>query len=92
MRQTTRSRSTTPRGGAYKKLVLRGGKLVGAVLYGDVADGPWFVELIREGRDIEPIRERLMFGRACAELCEAPAPKAAVAPGLSAELFAEEAA
>ena len=26
--------------GVYKKIVLRDGKLVGAVLYGDVADGP----------------------------------------------------
>jgi nitrite reductase (NADH) large subunit len=52
------------RGGIYKKLVLRAGKLVGAVLYGDTADGPWFVELMQEGRPIEPIRDRLVFGRA----------------------------
>jgi nitrite reductase (NADH) large subunit len=77
------------RGGAYKKLVLRAGKLVGAVLYGDVADGPWFVDLIREGRDIEPIRDRLIFGRAYAQERdqeraherETVAPNAAVAPG-----------
>jgi len=81
-----------PRGGAYKKLVLRAGKLVGAVLYGDVADGPWFVELIREGRDIEPIRVRLMFGRLYSEAHEAPAPKAAGASGRSAETLVEKAA
>jgi nitrite reductase (NADH) large subunit len=52
------------RGDVYKKLVLRDGKLVGAVLYGDTADGPWFVELMREGRDVEPIRGHLIFGRA----------------------------
>jgi len=78
-----------PRGGAYKKLVLRAGKLVGAVLYGDVADGPWYVELMREGRDIEPIRDRLMFGRAYAEVREAPSPEAG--PGPHAEPYVEAA-
>src|SRR5215210_6753303 len=81
-----------PRGGAYKKLVLRGAKLVGAVLYGDVADGPWYVELIREARDIEPIRERLMFGRAYAGAREAPAPQTAGASGRDAEPFVKQAA
>jgi nitrite reductase (NADH) large subunit len=56
-----------PHDGAYRKLVLRGQQLVGAVLYGDVADGPWFAQLIESGRDVAPLRDRLMFGRAFAE-------------------------
>jgi nitrite reductase (NADH) large subunit len=48
----------------YKKVVLREGKLVGAVLYGDVADGPWYLKLMRECTDVSAIRDRLVFGRA----------------------------
>ncbi len=81
-----------PRGGAYRKLVLRDGKLVGAVLYGDVADGPWFVELIRQARDVGPLRERLIFGHAYAEMREPAPPKAAPAPDWLSEPLAEEAA
>ncbi|MGH8816173.1 MAG: NAD(P)/FAD-dependent oxidoreductase, partial [Achromobacter pestifer] len=39
-------------GGVYKKLVIRGDKLVGACLYGDTADGAWYVRLICDGQDI----------------------------------------
>ncbi|MEY2654679.1 MAG: hypothetical protein RLZZ524_1707 [Pseudomonadota bacterium] len=48
--------------GVYRKLVLRGDRLVGACLYGDTADGPWYLQLIREGRDVRGIRHALMFG------------------------------
>lgn len=50
--------------GMYKKIVLREGRLVGAVLYGDVADGPWYLKTMREGRDVGALRDRLVFGRA----------------------------
>ena len=50
----------------YKKLVLREGVLVGAVLYGDVADGGWYFDLMRQGGDVEAMRDRLIFGRAFA--------------------------
>jgi nitrite reductase (NADH) large subunit len=53
--------------GAYKKLVIAGDKLVGAVLFGDTADGLWYLELIRKGTSIEAIRDDIMFGRALAE-------------------------
>jgi nitrite reductase (NADH) large subunit len=48
--------------GVYKKLVLQNGRLVGACLYGDTVDGSWYFKLIREGRDVTDIRDRLMFG------------------------------
>src|SRR4029079_539308 len=38
--------------GLYKKIVVRDGKLVGAVLYGDVADGHWYLGLMRDKTDI----------------------------------------
>jgi len=53
--------------GTYKKLVLAGNRLVGAVLYGETNDAAWYLELIRTGTAIDHIRDELMFGRAAAE-------------------------
>jgi nitrite reductase (NADH) large subunit len=52
--------------GQYKKLMIRDGRLAGAILYGEIADGPWFVELIESKRDIAPLRDSLIFGRTLA--------------------------
>lgn len=49
--------------GVYKKLVIKANKLVGAVLYGDTTDGSWYQELLEQGRDIEELREGMIFGR-----------------------------
>ncbi len=51
-----------PMGGVYKKLVLKDDKLVGACLYGDTVDGSWYFKLLREGRSVHDLRDRLMFG------------------------------
>ena len=51
-----------PKGGLYKKLVLKDNKLVGAVLYGESEDGNWYFKLMREGTDISALRNRLLFG------------------------------
>ena len=51
-----------PSGGVYKKLVIAGDKLVGACLYGDTVDGSWYFKLLRDGRSIADIRDKLMFG------------------------------
>lgn len=56
------------RAGVYKRLVVEGSRLAGAVLYGDVADGPWYFDLIQRGADISTLRDRLLFGPA---MCEA---------------------
>ena len=53
--------------GVYKKLLLREDRLLGCVLYGDVADGPWYVELIQAKRDVSGLRNGLVFGRDAAE-------------------------
>jgi nitrite reductase (NADH) large subunit len=54
------------RGGIYKRLVVAGNRLTGAVLYGDVADGPWYFDLIQKRTDISSIRDHLLFGQASA--------------------------
>ncbi len=53
-----------PARGIYKRLVIEGNKLVGAVMYGDTADSNWFFGLIKDGTDIEEMRETLIFGPA----------------------------
>ncbi|MBL8516221.1 MAG: NAD(P)/FAD-dependent oxidoreductase [Betaproteobacteria bacterium] len=51
-----------PGAGVYKRLVLKDDKLIGAVLYGDTVDGAWLFKLIREGTNVAPMRDRIMFG------------------------------
>jgi nitrite reductase (NADH) large subunit len=49
--------------GVYKRLVLKGDQLVGAVLYGETGDGPWFLDMVRSGADTRPMRDTLIFGQ-----------------------------
>ena len=66
--------------GVYKRVVLKDGRVVGAVLYGDTADGSWYFDLLKKGEDVSPIREALIFGQAYASGGGALAdPNAAVA-------------
>ena len=51
-----------PKRGIYKRLVIERDKIRGAVLYGDVRDSGWYLELIEEGRDIQAFRDELLFG------------------------------
>lgn len=51
-----------PGRGVYKRLILEGDRLLGAVLYGDTADGSWFFDLIKQGTDITDLRETMIFG------------------------------
>jgi nitrite reductase (NADH) large subunit len=64
--------------GLYKKVILRDDKVVGSVLYGSVADGPWHVELMRARADVSLIRDQIVFGRAFAEQARAKPADAAV--------------
>jgi nitrite reductase (NADH) large subunit len=52
--------------GIYKKLVVTEDRLVGGVLFGDTADAPWYLDLMRSGSSISPLRDDLVFGRALA--------------------------
>ncbi|MES2916535.1 MAG: nitrite reductase large subunit NirB [Pseudomonadota bacterium] len=53
-----------PGRGVYKRLVLEGDRLIGAVIYGDTGDGAWFFDKIKTGEDVSGFRETLIFGPA----------------------------
>jgi len=67
------------RRGTYKRVVLHEGRVVGAVLYGDVADGMWYNELLKSGEDVSGFRDTLIFGQAYQGGGAAADPLAAVA-------------
>jgi nitrite reductase (NADH) large subunit len=48
--------------GIYKRLIIEGDQLRGAVLYGDTRDGSWYASLIEEGRNIRSVRDQLLYG------------------------------
>lgn len=50
--------------GIYKKLVLKANQLIGAVLYGDTADGSWYQELLETQKSVVEMRDKLIFGKA----------------------------
>lgn len=56
-----------PQQGDYRRLLLRGGRLEGAVLYGDTASGPWYFEQALAGRDLTACRAALLLGAADAQ-------------------------
>jgi NAD(P)H-dependent nitrite reductase small subunit len=51
-----------PKRGIYKRLVIELDKIRGAVLYGDVRDSGWYLDLMNEGRNIHTFRDELLFG------------------------------
>ena len=52
--------------GVYKRVVLKDDRIIGAVLYGDTADGNWYFDLLRNEQNVSDIREALIFGQAFA--------------------------
>jgi nitrite reductase (NADH) large subunit len=65
--------------GVYKRLVIRDGKLVGAVMFGDAADGAWYFDLMRREAEVTDIRDTLVFGQAITEGLRGLDPSSAVA-------------
>ncbi len=53
-----------PARGVYRRLVIEDDVIVGAVMYGDTADGNWFFGLIRDKTDISDMRDTVIFGPA----------------------------
>ncbi len=49
--------------GVYKRVILKDNRVLGAVLYGDTADGSWFFDLLKRGVDVAPMRETLIYGQ-----------------------------
>ena len=87
--------------GLYKKLILRDDKVVGSVLYGSVADGSWYGQLMRERVDVAQVRDQIVFGRTFAEQALAAPPQAdatalsdlnAAVDGVTGPRFAKQAA
>ncbi len=50
--------------GTYKKIVLQGNQIKGAVLYGDTVDGSWYFQLMKDNTDVSAFRDTLLFGQA----------------------------
>jgi nitrite reductase (NADH) large subunit len=65
--------------GIYKRVIVKDDRLVGAVLYGDTADGTWYFDLLKKGEDVSAIRDALIFGQAFAAGGAPADPNAAVA-------------
>ncbi len=49
-------------GGTYKKLVIKDGKLIGAVLFGDTSDGAELFSIIKKEESIEGREKSLLLG------------------------------
>jgi nitrite reductase (NADH) large subunit len=75
-----------PGRGVYKRLILEGEHLIGAVLYGDTADGSWFFDLIKQKKDVSDLRDTLIFGPAYAGGASANPLAAVAALPLEAEI------
>jgi nitrite reductase (NADH) large subunit len=56
--------------GSYSHLLVRGNRLVGAILVGSTGQGSWYHKLITESIDIDPFRAQLPFGK---PFCDAAA-------------------
>ncbi|MGH6652916.1 MAG: nitrite reductase large subunit NirB [Sphingopyxis sp.] len=65
--------------GVYKRVIVKDDRIVGAVLYGDTADGGWYFDLLKKQEDVSQLRDLLIFGQAFAAGGGAADPKAAVA-------------
>ncbi|MCF4165225.1 nitrite reductase large subunit NirB [Zavarzinia compransoris] len=52
--------------GVYKRLVIKDDRIVGAVMYGETADGGWFFDLLRKATPIADMRDTLIFGQSFA--------------------------
>ncbi|MBO0664425.1 nitrite reductase large subunit NirB [Jiella sp. MQZ9-1] len=49
--------------GVYKRLVIKDDAIIGAVLYGETADGAWFFDLMKKNAPVSAMRETLIFGQ-----------------------------
>jgi len=76
--------------GLYKKVILRDDRVVGSVLYGGVADGPWYVDLMRGKVDVSSFRDQLVFGHAFAERAALPQVDSAATADTDGSLGAAE--
>ncbi|MFY0990098.1 NAD(P)/FAD-dependent oxidoreductase [Halomonas sp. C05BenzN] len=57
-----------PQQGDYRRLLVRNGRIEGAVLYGDTTMGPWYFEHSLTGTDLGPCRQALLLGATDAQV------------------------
>ncbi len=50
--------------GVHRRLVVRGDRLAGVVLYGEAGDAGWYLDLLKVNADIGALRDDLIFGPA----------------------------
>ncbi len=72
--------------GVYKRLVLKDDRLIGAVMYGDTADGAFFFDLLKTGADVSDMRDTLIFGQSFVGGANADPNAAVAALAASAEI------
>ncbi|MEL6278261.1 MAG: nitrite reductase large subunit NirB [Pseudomonadota bacterium] len=72
--------------GVYKRLVIEDDRIIGAVMFGDTVDGPYFFQLLKDGTDISDIRDTVIFGPTFAEGGAADPLQAVAALPLEAEI------
>jgi nitrite reductase (NADH) large subunit len=48
--------------GIYRRLVVRGDRLVGVLCFGDARDAAWYYELLRGAAPLGAVRETMIFG------------------------------
>lgn len=72
--------------GVYKRLSVQDNKVIGTVLYGDTADGPWYFQLLKDQTDITDVRSTMIFGQGFEEGSNADPFKAVAALPADAEI------
>jgi nitrite reductase (NADH) large subunit len=55
-----------PARGVHKRLVVRDDRLIGAAMVGDASDTGWYLDLLRGGARLGPLRDALAFGPSAA--------------------------
>ena len=68
------------RRGVYKRLIVSGDRLAGAILYGDARDGAWYFQLLKDGASIADIRDTMIFGQSLAGAAMPPTDAVAALP------------
>ncbi|MFI0472605.1 NAD(P)/FAD-dependent oxidoreductase [Halomonas sp. HMF6819] len=56
-----------PEANEYRRLLLKNGRIKGAVLFGDTAQGPWYFNQALNAADLSKARPALVFGQADVE-------------------------
>ena len=62
-KRTPKPAQRDPSQNAYRHLQLRGGRLTGVRLCGDISDSAWYLEQLQTRQPVTGPRANLLFGR-----------------------------